>query len=179
MNARAAFATLCLAGGVAGWQGAAAGQQTCTDGPTSLPSARFRDNGDGTVTDTTFMLVWMKCASGQTWRDQRCVGAARAYGWADAQQHAGNVGRDGSALVEDWRLPSLRELATITDRACRNPRTNLDVFPDTPAAAFWSSTVRAGDKAGERAMAMSFGGEGVVLAHKDERLHLRLVRTGP
>jgi hypothetical protein len=28
-------------------------------------------------------------------------------------------------------------------------------------------------------LALSFGPEGVVLARKDERLHLRLVRTGP
>ncbi len=45
--------------------------------------------------------------------------------WADAQQHADKVSRDGAAFFNDWRVPALRELATITDRGCNNPRTNL------------------------------------------------------
>ncbi len=168
-----------LACGITGSQLATAREPACTDGPSSLPSARFRDNGDGTVTDTKFLLTWMKCASGQAWRDERCAGTADTYGWADAQQQAATARRDSATLVDEWRLPSLRELATITDRACRNPRTNVDVFPNTPAAAFWSSSARAGENAGERALALSFGAEGVLVARKDERLHLRLVRTGP
>jgi hypothetical protein len=79
-------------------------------------------------------------------------------------------------------VPALRELATITDRGCRDPlspRTNVAVFPDTPAAPYWSSTARPGESAGERVLALSFGATGVMLARKDERFHLRLVRTGP
>lgn len=159
------------------WRGAAA-QQTCSGAPSSMPSERFRDNGDGTVTDADSRLMWMQCASGQQRQGRRCLGDAAAYGWAEAQRLATQVSRDGAAFFNDWRLPALRELATITDRDCANPRTNLAVFPDTPAAPFWSSTPRPGD-VGERAMALSFGTEGVVLAHKDERFHVRLVRTGP
>lgn len=179
MNTRAALAAALLVGSVAGWQPATAQQQSCADGASSLPSERFRDNGDGTVTDQKFLLVWMKCASGQAWRNERCTGTANAYGWADAKQQAANASRDNAAVLDDWRVPSLRELATITDRACRNPRTNLAVFPSTPAAAFWSSSARSGNSADDRVLALSFGAEGVLLAHKDERLHLRLVRTGP
>jgi Protein of unknown function (DUF1566) len=169
-----------MSAGLSGWQAVHA-QQAC-DGngaASSLPSARFHDNGDGTVTDVESQLMWMRCASGQQWRGQRCVGAAEAYGWADAQQQADRVSRDGAAFFNDWRVPALRELATITDRGCANPRTNLAVFPDTPAAPFWSSTARPGESVGERVLALSFGGEGVMLARKDERFHLRLVRTGP
>ena len=36
-----------------------------------------------------------------------------------------------------------------------------------------------GENAGERVLALSFGAEGVMLARKDERFHVRLVRTGP
>lgn len=164
------------------WAGASAvnAQQACDgNGTSSLPAARFHDNGDGTVTDVESKLMWMRCAGGQQWRGQRCVGAADAYGWADAQQHADQVSRDGAAFFNDWRVPALRELATITDRGCANPRTNLAVFPDTPAAPFWSSTARPGEIAGQRVLALSFGTEGVMLARKDERFHLRLVRTGP
>jgi Protein of unknown function (DUF1566) len=159
-------------------QGAAA-QQACNGSAASLPLARFQDNGDGTVTDVESKLMWMRCSSGQQWQGQRCVGAADSYGWADAQQHADQVSRDASAFFSDWRVPALRELATITDRGCNNPRTNLAVFPGTPAAPFWSSTPRPGESGGQRVLALHFGAGGVMLARKDERFHVRLVRTGP
>jgi hypothetical protein len=160
------------------WQRAAA-QQACDAAESSLASARFHDNGDGTVTDVESKLMWMRCSGGQRWVGNRCASAAAAYGWADAQRLADEVSRDGAAFFNDWRVPSLRELATITDRGCKNPRTNISVFPDTPAAPYWSSTPRPGEAGGERALGLSFGAEGVVLARKDERFHVRLVRTGP
>jgi Protein of unknown function (DUF1566) len=167
-----------LVAGLSGAQGVAA-QQACNGGVSSLPAARFHDNGDGTVTDAESKLMWMRCSSGQQRQDERCVGAADLLGWADAQRHAEKVNRDGAAFFNDWRVPALRELATITDRGCENPRTNLAVFPGTPAAPYWSSTARPGENAGERVLALSFGAEGVMLARKDERFHVRLVRTGP
>ena len=179
---RALLWLLLLAGSC--WQGAVAqparqAQQACSSGESSLPSARFRDNGDGTVTDVESKLMWMRCSGGQQWLGKRCIGAASTYGWADAQQHADKVNFDGAAFFDDWRVPALRELAKIADRGCKNPRTNLSVFPGTPAAPFWSSTARPGESAGERVLALSFGAEGVMLARKDERFHVRLVRTGP
>jgi Protein of unknown function (DUF1566) len=164
--------------GLLGGQRATA-QQACAGATSSLPSARFHDNGDGTVTDVESKLMWMRCSSGQQRQDERCVGVADRYGWADAQRHAETVNRDGSAFFNDWRVPALRELATITDRGCANPRTNLAVFPGTPAAPYWSSTARPGERADERVLALSFGAEGVMLVGKSERFHLRLVRTGP
>ena len=167
--------------GLSGWQGAAA-EQACQGATSSLPSARFHDNGDGTVTDVESKLMWMVCSSGQQRQGQRCVGAADLLGWTEAQRHADRTNRDGAAFFNDWRLPALRELATITDRGCRDPlspRTNLAVFPGTPAAPYWSATARPGENAGERVLALSFGAEGVMLARKDERFHVRLVRTGP
>jgi Protein of unknown function (DUF1566) len=156
---------------------AAAAGPACSGGASSLPAERFRDNGDGTVTDRESKLMWMRCSVGQQWLGTRCVGSAGAYDWLDAQRQADRLSRDGSAFFNDWRVPTLRDLATITDRACAAPRTNLSVFPGTPAAPFWSSTPRPGEKAGERALALSFGADGVVLARKDERFHVRLVRT--
>jgi hypothetical protein len=154
-------------------------QQACSSGASSLPPSRFQDNGDGTVTDVESKLMWMRCSSGQQRQGKRCVGAAGVYGWAEAQRHADTINLDGAAFFNDWRLPSLRELATITDRGCKNPRTSLLVFPGTPAAPYWSSTPRPGESVGERVLALSFGAEGVMLARKDERFHVRLVRTGP
>lgn len=159
-------------------QGAEA-QQACEGSPSSLSSARFQDHGDGTVSDAESRLMWMRCAAGQQWQGQRCVGAAAVHDWMSAARQAEALNREGTAFFNDWRLPALRELATITERGCRNPRTNLAVFPGTPAAPFWSSTGRPGEAAGLRVLALSFGDEGVLVVRKEDRLHLRLVRTGP
>jgi len=153
--------------------------QACVHGASSLPSERFQDNGDGTVTDSASGLMWMRCSVGQDWRGGRCIGTVGSYDWGDAQRQADRVSRDGRAFFSDWRVPGLRDLATITDRACDNPRTNLAVFPGTPAAAYWSSTPRPGEQAADRALALSFGADGVLLARKEQRFHVRLVRTAP
>ncbi len=147
----------------------------------SLPAERFRDNGDGTVTDIASKLMWMRCSTGQRWQSQSgaCVGAAGAMSWREAQGHADQVNLDGRASFSDWRLPSVRELATITARECARPRTNVAVFPGTAPAAYWSATPRAGEASGERVFALGFGAQGVFAARKDERHHLRLVRSGP
>lgn len=145
----------------------------------SMPAARFRDNGDGTVTDIESKLMWMRCSMGQRWQSGACIGTAGAVTWRDAQGHADQVNLDGGASFSDWRLPSLRELATITARECVRPRTNLVVFPGTATAAYWSATARPGEASGERAYALGFGADGVLAARKDERHHLRLVRSGP
>ena len=112
-----AFPMVVLLVGALAWQSVEA-QQACNSGESSLPSARFQDNGDGTVTDVESKLMWMRCSGGQQWIVNRCISAATAYGWADAQRHADQVSREGAAFFNDWRVPSLRELATITDRGC-------------------------------------------------------------
>jgi hypothetical protein len=158
---------------------AAEASLSCADQPRTLSAARFRDNGDGTVTDTVSQLMWMRCAVGQRWSAGHCEGRAALAGWDEARRLADAVNRDASGFFNDWRMPSLRELATITERGCTPPRTNGEVFPQTPAAAFWSATARPGEAAGERVFVLSFGTEGVQPARKDERHHVRLVRTGP
>jgi len=162
--------------GAASVQGAAA-QQTCIASQSTLQVTRFRDNGDGTVTDVDSKLMWMRCPSGQSWVDTRCTGQAIAYNWSEAVREASKLNRSGDAFFNDWRLPALRDLATITDRGCENPRTNLLLFPGTPASAFWTSTPRPGGKSEDLAFALSFGAEGVLAAPKDERFYVRFVRS--
>jgi hypothetical protein len=158
---------------------AASAQHSCADqgSAAAAQSARFQDNGDGTVTDARTGLMWMRCSGGQQWQGDRCVGPVASLSLDEAQSEAEQLNRGGAAFFNDWRVPSLRELATITDRRCENPRADLAVFPDTPSSTYWTATPRAGDV--KRRWAMSFGGAGVVVAGKDERFHLRLVRTGP
>jgi hypothetical protein len=161
--------------------GLAAAQQHC-DGslaPLSLSAAHFEDHGDGTLTDRRSRLMWMRCSLGQRWDGTRCGGEPARLDWPAALDAARAVNAGGSYFFNDWRVPQLRELAQVTERHCENPRTNLALFPDTPPALYWTATPRAGDTAAERAFALSFGPDGVQLEPKHERLHVRLVRTGP
>lgn len=154
-------------------------QQACDTSlyPLSSPTQRFQDHGDGTTTDTVTQLVWMTCASGQRWEMGRCLGVAGLFNWSAAQAFAREVNRGAEYFYNDWRVPQLRELASIAERQCSNPRINLAVFPGTPAGFFWTVSSRPGVGTDGSAIALSFGADGISDRSKDENHHVRLVRT--
>lgn len=131
-----------------------AGAQPCSNpaiAPTT-PTVAFDLAVDGTARHRPTGLVWMRCALGQTWTGTSCTGAARALPhWSAALQvtfdvnsgldDADNDGAPGFAGETDWRLPNIRELASIHE-ACRvNPALNIEAFPNpVVSAAFWTST---------------------------------------
>jgi len=156
-------------------------QQTCDTGsyPLSTPTSRFQEHDDGTVTDSQSNLMWLRCSIGQEWSGTDCVGSAGEFSWSEAQELAKAENARGTHFYSDWRLPKLQELATIAERQCRNPRINLALFPQTPAAAYWSLTLRPGADAQDSAFVLSFGAEGVGFERTDARHHVRLVRSGP
>ncbi|AGX86390.1 DUF1566 domain-containing protein [Candidatus Symbiobacter mobilis] len=111
----------------------------------SFAAKTYTDNGDGTVTDPTTGLTWMRCAVGQTWNGTTCNGEATLMNWADANAH-----RTTFAGRNTWRLPTIRELQTIVDTSKTYPSIDGTVFPNAavfPATAlegerfwYWSST---------------------------------------
>ena len=145
--------------------------------PLSSPTERFDDHRDGTVTDRTSNLMWMRCSAGQEWSADTCRGRASGHDWRSAHALAGEVNRRGNLFFKDWRVPKLRELATIIERECRNPRVNLEVFPNTPAGYYWTDTSRPGDEFASFAFALSFGDDGVGQWPKDKESYVRLVRN--
>ncbi len=117
----------------------------------TTPTHRFVIHDDGTATDSRTGLRWQRCPLGYELDnggndypgDDRCVvdGAATLFDWqaALAAAAAFNDAGGGSGFT-DWRVPGLRELSSIVEFQCLQPAINADVFPDTPAANFWSST---------------------------------------
>jgi hypothetical protein len=148
--------------------------QTCRASivPTA-PTDRFTVNGDGTVSDADTGLMWKQCPEGLSGAscDTPIGGglidyAALAHTWQEALAQVGSVNASADAAVNpgnhgDWRLPNVKELATIVERACHNPALNLAVFPgdykdrtvDTQDGRtdirFWSSSpsITQGNKA--------------------------------
>lgn len=144
--------------------------------PLSIYVEQYKDNGDGTLTDTRSQLTWMRCALGQVWSGAKCTGTSRTLAWQAAQDEAAKLNQKGGyAGRSDWRVPQIPELAMIVERQCSNPRTNLALFPQTPANFFWTATEPA-DPA--NAYVLSFGDEGAMYKNRGEALNVRLVSGG-
>lgn len=171
---------LLLLGSLSFWSSVWA-EQTCDTSsyPLSAPTERFKDNGDGTLTDTQSKLTWMRCSLGQTWTGTKCGGTLSLLTWQSAQEVADKLNQEGGyAHHSNWRVPHIPELAMIAERQCVNPRINIVLFPATPADYFWTATTRRGPGMEGFAYVISFGAEGAKYKNKDEKLHVRLVSSG-
>ncbi len=153
-------------------------EQTCDTHsfPLSIHVDQYMDNGDGTLTDNQSKLTWMRCSLGQVWSSATCTGTPSTLSWQSAQDAAVKLNQQGGyAGRNDWRVPQIPELAMIVERQCSNPRTNIALFPATPASYFWTATVPADPG---NAYVLSFGAEGARYKGREEALNVRLVSGG-
>lgn len=152
--------------------------QTCVGSTiVSTPDSDFTDNNNGTVTHNVTGLTWMRCSQGQSWNGTNCIGVASKMDWRSALQMAESV---NFADKNDWRLPNIKELASIVELSCAYPSINLNLFPSTPSDWFWSSSVNSlySDMAWD--VDFEIGGSlvsGKVDGESGHR-HVRLVRGG-
>ncbi|RMX01778.1 DUF1566 domain-containing protein [Allofranklinella schreckenbergeri] len=162
--------------------------------PSSAPG-RFVINGDE-VTDTQTGLVWARCGVGQNWDGNTCVGDAHDLSHQEAMEHA--KGRQG------WRLPNVKELSSILDMACSDPRLNpfvedwrpaidATVFPNASSktksggfvihgGTYWTATPYAGDPLWETSVwVVDFDTPAVypTVGRMPLSAAVRLVRTNP
>ena len=147
--------------------------QTClNDIPASAPDSRYTDNGDGTVTDKTTGLIWKQCAEGRSGAD--CLtGSATGFTWQQALQHAETAVFAGSSA---WRLPNIKELASLVEQRCYLPAINSRFFPNTPSNWFWSSSPCAYDSHDAWNVGFTYGDDGD--DDKGDANYVRLVRGG-
>jgi len=90
----------------------------CVCEGTLSPGGRWCDNGDGTVTDLTTCLVWLKNAG---WGGQKAWRSSNENDYDDAHARAGileagatGAGLSDGSVVGDWRLPTKSELYHLT-----------------------------------------------------------------
>ncbi|MEI7841175.1 MAG: DUF1566 domain-containing protein [Methylococcaceae bacterium] len=102
------------------------------------PTEDFIDNNDGTVLHKKTGLSWQRCSVGQTWTGSSCSGTASKMNWDSAMASYGN-----KTDCNQWRLPRIDELNTITEHDAFNPAINSAIFPNTPNTTFWSASVDA------------------------------------
>lgn len=147
--------------------------QTClTSISATTPTTSFVINGDGTVTDNRLGLMWMRCSLGQTWLNNSCSGEPLELSWQQALVNAhGYV----YANQTGWRVPNVKELASITEGQCVRPAINTSIFPNTPADDFWTSSPAVNDP--RRAWVIAFFNSSNSIKDKSLFVYTRLVRT--
>jgi len=152
----------------------AGAEQTCKDSIiVTAPDTNYTLNNNGTASDNTTGLMWMRCSLGQEWDGNTCSGTAAILSWADGLKAA--VGHEFAGYA-DWRLPNKNELESIVESRCFSPAINATVFPVTPPAYFWSSSPYA--PVAEAAWSVDFGYGAVNATVKSGFIHIRLVRDG-
>jgi hypothetical protein len=80
----------------------------------------------GTVLDTKTGLTWMRAP------------IDNPLDWVSANTYCTDLTFGGSS---DWRLPTIKELATLIDDSRMGPAVDPDAFPAMPSASFWSATL--------------------------------------
>jgi len=116
------------------------GQEGKSHIPDSKASApRFRDNRDGTVTDTISGLMWLKdglCFGTRSWE-----GALEAIKGFNSNPATFSC-TDYTASYNDWRLPSINELEDLVNPQETNTASwlNRNGFTNVQNL-YWSSTL--------------------------------------
>ena len=124
------------------------------------PSQSLINNGDGTVTDTAIGLMWQQSESG-------------FMPWGDALSYCEWL---SLANKTDWRLPNIKELASLTDDARHKPAIDIAFFPNTYSSVYWSSTTYASNPYG--AWHVNFNDGDVGSVGKNGLYNVRCVRAG-
>lgn len=159
-------------------------------------AARFRDNGDGTLTDLQTGLMWEKkadAAGGLHAVDESYAwssddSARTIWDWLDALNQDGGSGFAG---YSDWRIPNIKELQSIVDYEVFNPAVARTFHNDgcglgcsditeptcncTAMSGYWSSTTYSNGPG--RAFALLFNLGLIGDRGKDEPAHVRAVRN--
>lgn len=123
--------------------------------------ARFKDNGDGTLTDIRTGLIWLKNANCSTFFEGDQSGGRNSRSWHEARVAVSRFGdgfcglKDGS-LAGDWRLPTREELLGIAKDSSGGHKWEAgEVLLDIQSFYYWSSSV--GDLYPDYAFYVSIG----------------------
>lgn len=109
---------------------------------------------DGTVYDRKTSLTWMRCSEGYAGSSCTKDTAADAFDPSKVsddylstwlQSVNGNAAAKGLGFG-DWRIPTVKELASLVDRCGNSPAISGGFFPGTLPGSYMTSTPNANEK---------------------------------
>ena len=126
------------------------------------------------VTDSKTGLIWRRCSEGQVWSGSACTGSANVFMHEAALAHA-----TAQTLATNvaWRLPNVKELASIRDVTKSAPTIDSLAFPATTSDFYWSSSPRTNDS--NTAWGINFYFGYVNGGYRNDSHPLRLLRSIP
>jgi hypothetical protein len=124
-----------------------------------LAGPQLQKLSDGTVTDQVTRLIWQQQLNSQ------------AMTWQEAQQYCQQLSLAG---YSDWRLPTIRELRSISDDRLAQPSLNPQFFSGAAAVPCWSATTQINRP--ERAWYTDFTSGLVTWRDKSEKMQVLAVR---
>jgi hypothetical protein len=126
---------------------------------------------DGIVTDIKTALMWKQCSEGLS---SGCTtGTATTHTYKEAIELANST---TFATYSDWRLPNIKELASLATHNRYHPAINSIFFPNTPSSDFWSSAPYANDVDDARTLNFNIGYDDNSIRSNSH--YVRLVRGG-
>ncbi len=162
---------------------------TCNDADSRfdvLKDATTTAAPDGTIYDNKSGLMWKQCTEGLSGPQCNPIGpttefspdlASPTYLLNWLKNVNGNPNTLGAGF-SDWRIPTVKELASLVDRCITPPSTpaiNTTIFPASKSVSYISATVNANDL--NTFWYVDFG-DGSVGVGLPQNKYLRLVRAG-
>ena len=97
---------------------------------------RFEIREGGVAYDPDFSIEWFRCSIGERFVNGRCLGNPLFLYWEDG---VATVAAMNEKVAGTWRLPSLKELASLKVKECGNPSINTNVFPNIQIDNYWAN----------------------------------------
>jgi hypothetical protein len=138
---------------------------------------RFADHLDGTVSDTRTGLMWKSCPEG--YLNNACsTGTVLPFG--SVASVVTQLGKANSVVdkgYSDWRVPTRNEMASLVNRACRNPSIVSSVFPVNESKPYITSSQSVNAPTAQ-VWSIDFTEGSVGIDFLSRSYYLRLVRAG-
>ena len=101
---------------------------------------RYKDNGDGTVTDAENPLMWKQSDGFQD--------EGEFHNWYQAEEYIKKLNSEKFGGYRDWRMPTMEEAEDLFDEEVSiRDRDRFDIFIDPAfspggASSTWTSTIK-------------------------------------